>query len=631
MKGLLLLLAVAPVPAAGQRPTIYDGPKSENRVSYVMEAVLDTDTRTVQGAARITWRNPDVVPVDSLQFHLYLNAFSDEESTFMRESGGRHRGFRAAGLVGGLEIQRLLLVTAGGEVDLTDSLFFIQPDDQNHADRTVAALQLPVAVLPGGAAELSVRFAAHLPEIVARTGYKEKPDGTLFFMVAQWFPKLGVYEVPGQRYVPMDAPRGRWNTHQFHANSEFYADFGTYDVTIDVPEDFVVGATGVQVASATAGGRRRVQYYAEDVHDFAWTASPAFLSFSDQWEHVTIRLLMQPEHRRQAERHFAAAKVALVAYDEILGTYPYTELTLVDGLGGANGMEYPMLITCGTAYGMPRWLRMPEFVTIHEFGHQYFYGLLASNEFEEAWLDEGLNSYIEARIMDEYYGPGSVADIPGIRLDDGPMHRLIYAKPTPSRAVLQTYSWKYHASSDYGKASYSKAATVLRSLEGYLGWPVMQQVLQTYFERWRYRHPTARDFQKITEEVSGDDLDWFFSQYVYGSAVVDYAVVGIEPAGAGETIVRLERRSDGVYPQTVRIRFEDGSEHERMWNGKAPEHTLVFDRPVAEAYLDPDNRIWLDVNRLNNRRRISGTDTFALKAGATVSVWVQRLLHLAAF
>ncbi len=598
-------------------------------MAYVLDAVLDEDRHAIRGQAQITWRNPDSVPVDTLQFHLYLNAFRSSRSTFMRESGGRHRGFVSGGTPGGIDVERLSVLARDGQVDLTDRLVYFQPDDRNTDDSTVAYVRLPTPVMPGAEVRVSAHFLARLPEIVARTGYKEKPDGSLFFMVAQWFPKLGVYEVPGQRYVPEDAPRGRWNTHQFHANSEFYADFGTYEVTIDVPAAFVVGATGVRMERREQGARKRLRYFAQDVHDFAWTASPAFIALEDVWEHVTLRLLLQPEHRGQARRHFRAAKAALAAFDDILGPYPYTELTLVDGLGGANGMEYPMLITCGTTYGMPAWVRLPEVVTVHEFGHQYFYGLLASNEFEEAWLDEGMTSYFEAKIMDTAYGPGSLMAIPGLRLDDAVMHRLNYTKPEPSRAVLQTNSWQYASGADYGMASYSKAATVLRTLEGYLGWPITRDVFRTYFDRWRYRHPTARDFQIVAEEVSGEDLDWFFSQYVFGSSVVDYAVDAIEAGTEGRARVRLGRLGDGVFPQTVRVRFADGGMEDFLWDGYAAEHVLEFERPVAEVFLDPENEVWLDANRLNNRLRSGGSDSFELKAWTTLAVWIQRLIPIA--
>ena len=309
----------------------------------------------------------------------------------------------------------------------------------------------------------------------------------------------------------------------------------------------------------------------------------------------------------------------------------------MDGLGGSNGMEYPTLITCGTAYLLPSWMRSLEVVTIHEFGHQYFYGLLASNEFEEAWLDEGMNSYVETRIMDLNYAPGSFVSLLGLHLDDGPGQRTFYAKSTPSRGALFTYSWEYEVDADYGKASYMKPATVMNTLERYLGWETMRRFLRTYYTRWRFRHPTTRDLQNVAEEVAGEDLDWFFDQFVYGTAVVDYAVdtlqveaVDGEDGERYKSEVRLERREDGIFPQTLRVRFEDGTTETVTWDGTTRSETFTFEKPTpaVEAYLDPDNAVWLDINRLNNRRALNAPNPFARKQQFKVVVWAQQLFYL---
>jgi len=486
--------------------------------------------------------------------------------------------------------------------------------------------------MPGQEIELLVTFTSQLPKILARTGHLERYDGQLFVMAAQWFPKFGVYEVPGQRYVPADAPRGQWNTHQFHANSEFYADFGTYDVTIEVPEDFVVGATGVRVATEISDGRRTERYIAEDVHDFAWTASPVFLEHTETWRHVTMRLLILPEHRGQVQRHFDAARVALEGYDRLVGVYPYPVLTLVDGMGASNGMEYPTLILCGTWYGVPDWFRLTELVIIHEFGHQYFYGLLASNEFEEAWLDEGINSYVEGKVMDAHYGSGSVLD-GSFPMGNAEAHRLIYAKDSPERGALVNKSWEYASGAEYARASYSKSATVLHTLEGYLGSDVMERVLRTYYERWRFRHPTTRDFRAVVEEVAEQNLEWFFSQYVYGTAVVDYAVTGVVSEeiqdGLYRTSVDVMRERDGVFPQMLRIHFADDSFEDYRWDGKS-DTTFVVERavPAERAVIDPDFSVTLDINRLNNGRSVRPSASFGNRGTARVMVFVQYALRV---
>ncbi len=649
----LVVLVLLPDGVRAQATTIHDGPLSERRVSYTMEVSLDPDRRAVSGRQRLTWRNPDSVPVDELQFHLYLNAFKPG-STFQEESGGVHRGFSSQDddRWGGITVQRMRIASdlpadlagslayPGPEVDITDRIRFIQPDDDNADDETVIAVSLPRAVEPGETIALDIDFESIMPRIIARTGFDEDSDGRPFFFVGQWFPKIGVYEVPGQRYVPADASRGAWNTHQFHSNSEFYADYGTYDVTLRVPESFVVGASGVRVEESSDGSSQVLRYRADDVHDFAWTAYEGYLVFEDQWEHVAIRLLLRPEHADQVARHFDAAKFGLDRFTAWVGEYPYTTLTLVDGLGGSNGMEYPTLITCGTYYRMPGWLRAPEMVTVHEFGHQYFYGLLGSNEFEEAWLDEGMNSYVESRVMDDAYGPGAMMSLPGLPIGDRDMQRLSYTKDDPSRGALFTWSWKYRFG-DYGKASYAKPATIMNALEGYLGWERMRTFLRTYYERWRFRHPTTRDLQDVAEDVAGEDLDWFFDQYVYGTAVLDYAIDSIgntevaDPSGADSvdwyrSRIRVERVYDGTFPVTIRARFADGSTEDVRWDGVSRWEEFTFTKPVRleEAYIDPDDILWVETDRLNNRRTLAPSDAFAGRERRKFTTRFQQILYV---
>ena len=243
-----------------------------------------------------------------------------------------------------------------------------------------------------------------MPRTFARTGR----IGDYYF-VAQWFPKIGVLEDAG------------WNAHQFHLTTEFFADFGVYDVTLDVPQGWIVGATGLEQSRRDAGGRTAYRFVQEDVHDFAWTTSPAFVERRQRFEEpglppVEMRLLLQPEHDTQADRHFAAARAALKYYGTWFGPYPYPQLTIVDPVTtfnpdaqgeGTDGMEYPTLITAGTHWynAWPdSWL---EEVTIHEAGHQFWYGVVATNEFEHAWMDEGINTYATARVMQEAF-PGQV-------------------------------------------------------------------------------------------------------------------------------------------------------------------------------------------------------------------------------
>ena len=213
---------------------------------YDIDVRLDAEAKTLEGRERILWRNPSNDSVSELWFHLYLNAFRNSESTFVRESGGQLRGDKMpADGWGWTDVTSLKLKDGK---DLLPSLRFEHPDDDNDRDRTVARVVLPEPVAPGGSVTLDLAWKAKLPRVFARTGFVRD-----YFLVGQWFPKLGVYEPAGLR----GRAAGGWNCHQFHANSEFYADFGHYRVAITLPARFVVGATGTRTEKRANPRRQR--------------------------------------------------------------------------------------------------------------------------------------------------------------------------------------------------------------------------------------------------------------------------------------------------------------------------------------------------------------------------------------
>src|SRR6202022_1670768 len=215
-------------------------PVSPPVIEYSIDATLDPKTKTIQGKERLLWRNPSGDAVAELQFHLYLNAFKNNSSTFMRESSGRLRGDRVGSKEGDWGWIDVVSIRPADGRDLKSGARFIQPDGNDPSDETVLAVPLPSPVPPHGEISLDIIFRDKLPRVFARTGFVRD-----FFLVGQWFPKLGVYEPDGMRR----RPRGGWNCHAFPSTSEFYADFGTYDVTLTVPSHFVVGATGKNVAA----------------------------------------------------------------------------------------------------------------------------------------------------------------------------------------------------------------------------------------------------------------------------------------------------------------------------------------------------------------------------------------------
>lgn len=658
------------------QPILFQKPLSSRVANYDIDVKLDPAKRLLHGKEVLTWYNKSQDTITELQFHLYLNAFRNTKSTFMKESGGIYRNFKLdKDGWGYIEVDRINLLS--GE-NLTGAMEFIQPDDDNDDDKTVFRLPLAKPILPGRSIILNLDFTARLPEPpIARTGAKKE-----YFFIGQWFPKIGVY---------LD---GKWNCHQFHANSEFFADFGVYDVRITVPEKNIVGATGVEVEVKQNGDGTATHYYhAEDVHDFAWTTSPEFIEVTGKAQDVDIRILIQPDHTSQNQRHLDAAKVAIEYFQNWYGDYPYPNLTVVDPRRGAmmsGGMEYPTLITAATFYGLPAGIRLVEAVIIHEFGHNYWYGMVASNEFEEAWLDEGINSYSECQIFQDQYGPiGDLIAILDLKINGFQINRGRYIAMSDTDPIVRN-SWEFYSGSNYGINVYYKTALALTTLQNYLGKEVMQQIMRTYFERWKFKHPTTRDFINVANEISGQDLNWFFDQALFSTVKLDYSVAKVltkrvrkndgydfafsvsendtniidnnmdstvatsvsdsvfehqlisssveaEPTDSIEakkeqqmyfSEVKIRRPGDFKFPVEVEMEFENGEKIREKWNGEDSWKKFHYIKPtkLRSAAVDPDNKILLDINYTNNSRAVEKQSLGVNKLAIRFLFWMQFLL-----
>jgi hypothetical protein len=643
---------------------------SSRTASYFIDATLDPTARTLTGTSVVTWRNPGDIPAYSIRLHLYWNAWRNTESTWLRQRQlaglGSRLIDRPAEDFGWQELTALAVVNPDGSdgPNLLPVLRFIQPEDHNPSDRSLAAADLPDGVPPGATLRLRIAWRAQVPRTFSRTGTIDR-----YFFMAHWFPKLGVFEPLG------------WNARQFFANTEFYADFGSYDVQLRVPQGWKVGATGRQVSRTDVeGGATIHRYVQDDVHDFAWTTSPDFVEFTRRFEHeglppVEMRLLLQPEHAGQEDRHFEATSAALRYYGEWFGAYPYAQITIVDPAwqSGSGGMEYPTLFTAGTRWLAPRQSNQPEGVTVHEAGHQFWYGMVANNEVLHAWMDEGLNTFSEERVqsiafapnyhVQRFFGgfiPWQFRDIPLSRATDGNGlngYRRAATRDIPSMPT-NTYWPATHA-----EITYSKTALWLHTLERRYGWDALRRALATYFHRWRFKHPAPDDFFAVLGEETGEDLTWFFAQVYGGSGVFDYAAERLESqevaargyfddatdgasgapspafgerrsAGQYRTTAVVRRVGDGLFPVDVLVRFANGDEVRERWDGQGRWRAFTYERPspAVSVQVDPERVLLLDVNYTNNSitlapRAQDAADRWTLRW----IMWLQDLLMTWAF
>jgi hypothetical protein len=666
---------------------------------YEISVELDAAGKMLLGKEEIVWTNTAREAVPDMLVHLYWNAFKNEDSAFLREARAESLFGRGSapddGEWGWIDITDIRLADGS---DLKPGLRFVTPDGPDHPeDQTVARVLFPQPVQPGESVRLLLEFRSKIPRTVARSGYYKDS-----FFIAQWFPKPGVYE------------EGKgWNAHAYHQNSEFFADFADFVVHITVPEGFTVGSSGKQTDVRVDGSLKRTTYTFRQpmIHDFAWMADPRYLKIerdfiadkevtSEEYREtaallgltveevklpdVKMTLLIAPEHKSQIERHFQALRAAIKYYGLWYGPYPYETVTMVDPpfRTGSGGMEYPTLFTAGTQVLTSKDILSPEGVIVHEFGHGYWYGLVANNEFEAAWLDEGFNTYSTGQVMARAYGPGAMEMVfKGVPLTwllrmpktfDFELDRVA-AINTVRYDPVTAWSWRFYNGGSYGANVYMRAATLLRTLEGLLGGQTWARIMRTYHMRYRYKHPGKAEFIGVVNEIAGKDMTWFFDELFDSTLAFDYGVAEvasvkvprarrgvfevkgtreemtskkIEELEAGEakspeakakpeylTTVVLRRygeaRVRGDAQIKVLVRFKDGTTEARSWDGQGRWARLEFVKPVEveSAQVDPEG-VWLiDANLANNSRGVDGIRRNVVKLMTQLLFTVQSFLH----
>jgi hypothetical protein len=593
------LLTAAPVPASLAIAATTRN-QAADIASYQMDVRLDPAVKTVTGSARITYTNPSQDTLPDVWLHLYLKAFSSLDTLWMREAGGQHRGFALdQSQLGDITVSRLALP------DGTDLLKSATLTD------TLMHVRLPQPLPPGGRVELDAAWVSKLPHVFARTGYGGRND--TFFMVGQWYPKMAVYD------------RGHWDTEPWHANAEFFHDFGSYDVRITVPQAYVVAGTGVPAGEQRGDdGTKMLRFTANDVTDFAFAASPDFRMRNVQAGSVDVALFYMPEHEGLVQEYLDVSVGSLEAYSAWYGAYPHTRLTVVDvpdSASGAGGMEYPTLVT-GGSLGIPL-SGAVGLVTSHEIAHQWWPMQTATNEGREPWLDEGLTEYSGMRYMEaakQRIGFGS-SGISALAQD-----RAQYAAAPDVPATLP--AWDY-SQATYSAAVYSRPALGLRMLENVVGTERFRHAMADYLTRYRFKHPTAADFRSSIERSLGGDLDWFFDDYLGSSSVTDYAVDPIVQNGQGATVT-VRRVGLVPVPVDIRITLASGAQQARQWDGRTERISYSFPGgdPVSQVVVDPERKLVAELNRLNNGVATRVEAVPAITVGGRLAFLMQAIAQL---
>lgn len=681
LAGLLALVLLSPAPVRGQHWLHDDGSETnrsifrlleewptpnryrtgagspgpdywQQQVDYAIDVRLDTATHVVRGSERITYRNNSPEELTFLWVQLDQNVRSLEHSRSyqMREAlpetiSPAYRRF--VGLTpfdGGHNITRVQLVEPSGE--LTDAEYRI--------NNTVMKISLPRALPSGEALELEIDWNFLVPD--RGRGAKEELDDGFIYEIAQWFPRLSVF----------DDVNG-WQTDQFLGRGEFYLEFGDYDVKITVPWNHIVDATGElqnpEEVLTTAQMERLEEAYrseeprfiiaadevmdpssrpvregmvtwhfkAENVRDFAWVSSKLFVwdaagfRYSPEHEVIKAHSLYPREAMPLWDKVSTRAVIqTLKTYGRMAFEYPYPKAINVNGPQG--GMEYPMVAFCGVrpqpdgSYSDAAERGLIG-VTIHEVGHNWFPMIVDSDERKWTWMDEGLNTFLQFYGQEDYartycgtyWTQNEACVFEGRR---GPPENIVSYMEDPDQVPIMTESDLIHK--DFGNAGYSKPATGLYMLrEHILGEEAFDEAFQGYAKSWRFKKPQPADFFRSMEEGVGEHLAWFWRGWFYTTHANDQALADIATRSAREMVGteeqgryyhRITIRNQGglVMPVDLEVTYTDGS-MERIhlpvdvWRSNERVFTKGFfrDGELRKVVLDPDEA-YADIDRYDN-------------------------------
>ena len=603
---LLLFLAVLTTANAQEKPYF------QQDVSYKMDVTLNDSKHEVYGDIQITYKNNSPDALDKIYIHLWPNAYQDGTALanqFIRnkETKMHYADEDKLGKITNLDFK-------------VDDSKVTWTYDPNHKD--IAILTLASPLQPGGTIVISTPFLVDIPASFSRLGHVGES-----YQMTQWYPKPAVYD------------RFGWHPMPYLNMGEFFSEFGSFDVKITLPSNYVVGATGVlqnqeevdflmeKVAYTndvikddnfgedikndsfppSSNELKTIQFKADNVHDFAWFADKRFyvqksqvtLASGARVDTWTMFTNFEADIWKDAVEYVDRS---VKYYSDRVGEYPYPHATAVQSaLSAGGGMEYPMITVIGPS-GTAKSL---DLVITHEVGHNWFYGILGSNERDYPWMDEGMNSYYESDYMHEFYGDRGV----DIGVPDQVMG-LLDAKDLNLEKAM--YLWQarqknnqpMNTTSDeltmvnYQLSAYSIPSMMFKYLEMYLGTEEFDRIAQKYYSTWKFKHPYPADVQKAFEKESGKDLNWFFDEFFNTRKTIDYSLdkVKIED---GTAKISVSNRGDIVAPLVISV-VKDSTIATHWFDGI--EGKDVLDVPAVEGAtysIDNDNHM-LEINRRNN-------------------------------
>lgn len=610
----LFLLTVTSVRGFAQRKTYWD-----QKVDYAMEIDVNEKTFQYDGKMKLKYSNNSGQELNKVYFHLYFNAFQpgsmmderlknivDPDARMVTRSGTKEKPVvtsRIAALspqqVG---YQKIKTVKYNG-VDVPFK-----------EDGTILEVNLPTAIKDASTVEFDLTWEAQVSEQIRRSGRNSK-EGIAFSMT-QWYPKMAQFDEFG------------WHLDEY-IGREFIAPFGNFDVKIHINKDYVIGSSGklqnptevkgyFKNAKIKAKNNKATWHYkAENIHDFAWAADPKLVVDSAKTQTgTTIYTVYLPTDQEVIGNWKTALGMATEFFDftgKHFGQYPWSTYTIVQG--GDGGMEYgtATLITGG------RNLKGLVGVIFHEAAHSWYQHLFGINETVDEWMDEGFTSYIEELAYQEIFLKPKVRELNPIGMAYNGYYRLAKSGKEEPMSLLADY---YNTNFAYSNEAYNKGAVLAEQLGYIIGKENLQKTFLSFYDQWKFKHPTPNDFKRVAEQTADINLKWYFNLFINTTRTIDYAIGEVS-----DQQIEIKNKSNLAMPIDLLVEYQDGSRElfyiplremrgekpaEQFdiyqgvkrtvlpdWFWTKPSYTIPVSKQVKKAWIDPTQRL-ADINYEDN-------------------------------
>ncbi|WP_303812118.1 M1 family metallopeptidase [Apibacter mensalis] len=520
----------------------------QQQADYKMNIDVDVKNYQYKGHQQITYTNNSQDTLSVFYFHLYWNAFQpnsmmDQKLQELNKTADKRmitgEGKSRISSLKSNEIgyQKIKSLKQEG-IPVTFTV-----------EETILKVQLAKPILPHTTTHFEMEWTSQIPPVIRRAG-RNNSEG-IDLTMTQWYPKVVEYDYEG------------WHTFDYIAR-EFQGVFGNYDVTIAIDKNYIIGAGGVlqnpkDVKGYLADAQPVVKknktlwhFKAENIHDFAWAADPDYTvdSISIKNGPLVYLIYQKSEQTNYWEESKPYIKKYFSLMKENFGAYPYPTYSFIQG--GDGGMEYGM---CTMIMGNAKSLEGLADLMFHEASHSWFQHILASNESMRAWMDEGFTSYAEHLMMAKIF-PDYVKNYPNPHYNSVEFYTEFIK--TRQEEVMGIFSDHFLTNNGYSVAAYIKGELFLVQLEYIVGRQTFFKIMKNYFETWKFKHPTDRDFIHIAQKISGMDLKWYWNYMTYTTRTIDYAIKSVEKEGK-TTKVTLENLGNFPMPIDVNVTYSDGS------------------------------------------------------------------------